>query len=162
HALEENGDLSELEGSVVDLKLQVNQGIKSGELTIESKGQVEHIPLAPAGERQLAATVPINQAGVYSVHLVGAETGFENKFSPQYEIRPVPDLVPRVSIEQPKQDSIVAPEEVVSLQAIATDDIGLAKVTQVIIVNEEPHSQVTLLEGGGTNAVISRRWDLLE
>jgi len=165
HALEENGDLAELDGTVAEVKLQVNQGIKEGELEIESKGKTNHIALEPAGEHQMLARVPLTQAGVYRVHLIAAETGFENKFSPQYEIRPVPDLVPRVAIEQPKQDGIVAPEEVVLLQGVATDDVGLAKVTQIIIVNEEPYGQVTLWEEAAnskTNVTVSRRWDLLE
>jgi predicted N-formylglutamate amidohydrolase len=39
------------------------------------------------------AKVPLTASGIYRVRLVGAESGFENKFSPEYELRAEADLV---------------------------------------------------------------------
>jgi len=41
---------------------------------------------------------------VYRVKLVANATGFENKFSPEYEIRAEPDLVPQIELQEPKRD----------------------------------------------------------
>jgi len=160
--VEAGGDLMELEGTEVELKLQVNQAVKQGEITVESRGRTNAIALTQAGPNQLSARVPLKTAGTYQVRLIAAETGFENKFSPQYELRPVPDLVPRVGIDLPKEDLVAPPEEVVLLQGSANDDVGLAKVTQLVQINEGRWQEFPLVQDAKTNVLVSRKWDLLQ
>src|SRR5204863_9394125 len=126
--MEDSGDLAALEGSKVSLGLETNQPIKSGELRVEQARRSFTVPLVRsegkkrAGTTLLNATLPMDVSGTYRVHLVAAATGFENKFSPEYEIRVEPDLVPRVELESPKQDLILSANEIVDIQGIATDD----------------------------------------
>ncbi|MEI9896011.1 MAG: hypothetical protein WDN28_19615 [Chthoniobacter sp.] len=124
---EENGDLAALEGSQVELHLRTNQKVREAELRIEQGKKNTVVPLVQQGD-VLTAKVPIDASGIYRVHLVGAESGFENKFSPEYELRAEPDLVPQVELELPKQDLILPSNEIVDVQGSASDDFALAKV----------------------------------
>lgn len=158
---EETGDLSALEGTQVELDLKIDQPVREAELRLDLGSEKQTIPLAPSGERRLKARVPLVKHGTYQVHLVATETGFENKFSPQYELRPVPDLVPRVSIDSPKKDLVAPPDEIVQLEASAVDDIGLRSIEQHTRVNSGPWTPLMLLATGQKEAAISRSWDLL-
>ena len=46
--------------------------------------------------------IPMEAAGTYRVHLVSAETGFDNPFAPRYEIRPRVDAPPTASFLDPR------------------------------------------------------------
>ena len=159
---EDTGDIKILEGTEVALKLDVNQPVKHAELRIVEPGATNRIQLTEIAPQVLGATVPVKVEATYTVHLVAADTGFENKFSPSYEIRPLPDLIPRVSLEQPKDESVVGAEEVVVLQGTASDDIGLADVKQLFQVNGAAWTEVPLTFEGRTNATLSQKWDLLQ
>jgi len=99
-AEEDSGDLVELEGSTAELIIKVNQEASVAKLKIEVAGKPSEIALSPTDTPlQLRAQVPIAASGTYRVHLESKTTGFSNKFSPQFEIRSVPDLVPRVVLE---------------------------------------------------------------
>ncbi len=161
HVTEVNGDLAALEGSEVDLKLQIDQPVKTAELQIEVKGRTNSIPLSPAGKNLLTGKVPIHTAAMYRVHLV-ADTGFDNKFSPQYEIRPIADLVPRVTIDAPSQDAIVPADEVIALRGTARDDLSVSNVTQRIQVNDGPWESVAFETEVKAEVTVARQWDLLQ
>ena len=160
HVTEDNGDLAALEGSEVDLKLQIDQPVKAAELQIEVKGRTNTIPLSAAGKNLLTAKVPLNLAAMYRVHLV-ADTGFDNKFSPQYEIRPIADLVPRVTLDAPGQDAIVPADEVIQLRGTAKDDLAVASVSQRIQVNDGDWQTVRLEAVVKAEVTVARPWDLL-
>jgi hypothetical protein len=159
---EEHGDLAALEGSEVELRLAVNQKVKAAELRIEQgrKGS-ETVPLTPDGE-QFVAKVPLKAPGIYRVHLVSAESGFENKFSPEYELRAEPDLVPEVAIDEPAQDLILPANEIVDLRGTASDDQALARVVQLVKVNDGPWRETVLATDPGQRTTVERRWDLFE
>ncbi len=159
---EENGDLAALEGSEVELRLEPNQKIKSGELVIEQGRVTSTVPLVEGTGNRLTAKISLKTSGTYRVHLVAAESGFENKFSPEYEIRAVPDLVPQVDLELPKDDLILPANEIVDLEGTATDDQSLAKVSQLVRVNEGPWREVPLAKDPGAKTKVERRWDLFE
>ena len=60
------------------------------------------------------------------MHLVAAQSGFENKFSPEYELRAEPDLIPRVELELPEQDLIAANSQTIEFAGTATDDLAVS------------------------------------
>ena len=156
---EENGDLDALEGTAVELHLDVDQPIKEAALQLENK----KLPLEPAGTNRLIAHVPLTGSGIYQVHLVAAQTGFENKYSPQYEIRVRPDLIPFAKIDKPEQDELVlAPDSVVSLAGSAKDDLALARVEQLIQVNRGTWQTVLLAQTTNAEIKVARAWDLFE
>src|SRR6185295_11980883 len=159
-AIEDNGDLDELEGSTVELEIEVNQDVKDAKLRIEQGGKPSEIALEPGADgRHLHAKVSIAQSGTYRVHLQSKQWNFTNKFSPQYEIRSRADLVPRVVLEEPSGDLLVPPDEVVAIKGFAKDDIGLRKVTQAVKVNQGDWKELTLSEDGGLEVKIGRMWD---
>ncbi len=159
---EESGDLKTLEGTEVDLQLHANQPVTEGELRIVEAGATNILRLASVSPQVLAVTVPIKADATYTVHLVAAETSFENKFSPAFEIHPLPDLVPRVSLEAPKDETIVTAEEIVTLAGTAMDDIGLKSVVQMFQVNGSEWTEVPIPIEARTNVSIVQRWDLLK
>jgi hypothetical protein len=160
---EASGDLVELEGTAVELEVEINQDVRAAELRLEQGGAPAAVPLRPSEDpRRLKASLRLSGSGTYRVHLTAEATGFENKFSPQYEMRALPDLVPRVSIDEPAQDLLVPPDEVVVLRGVAQDDLGLRRVAQGIRVNQGEWKEVTLAEDAGLRYAVSLRWDLYE
>lgn len=111
---------------------------------------------------RLGARISLTGSGTYRAHLVAAKTDFENKFSPEYELRAAPDLVPSVELLEPKQDLISRSDELVKLTARATDDVGLARLVQVVKVNagawkETAFPEATAARRGWSGRGISRR-----
>ena len=160
---EPDGALIALDGTEVELRLKPNQVMKSAELRLEQGKKSSTIPLAKLEDGRLSATVPLNASGTYRVHLVAAETGFENKFSPENELRAEPDLVPTVELESPKHDLILPNNEMLDLVGNASDDLGLARVSQMIKVNDGPwRESVIVKEKLGQKQRIDHRWDLYE
>lgn len=162
-AEEDSGDLVELEGSTADLIIKVNQEVSVAKLKIEMAGKPTELPLTPTDvPLQLRAQVPIAMSGTYRVHLESKTTGFSNKFSPQYEIRSVADLVPRVVLEEPTTDLLVPPDDVVAIKGYAKDDVGLKKVIQAIKVNQDDWKETTLAENSGLEYKVGRMWDVYD
>jgi hypothetical protein len=159
--VEENGDLSALEGSQVELRLRTNQKVRDAELRIEQGKTNTVVPLTMKDDA-LVATLPIKVSGIYRVHLVGAESGFENKFSPEYELRAEPDLVPQVDLDSPKQDLILPSNEIVDIEGSASDDFALAKVAQWVKINDGGWKQTVLATDPGAKTKVERRWDLFD
>ncbi|MCX6977740.1 MAG: hypothetical protein NTX04_07335 [Verrucomicrobia bacterium] len=137
---EKHGNLSGIEGTVVELKISTDQPVSSGELRVEQGKSAATIPLVvlPTNDKLLTARLPLTANGNYRVHLVSKDKKFENKFSPEYEIKSAPDIAPTVKIDQPENDLISPSNELVTLRATATDDVGLAQVVQLIKANDSP------------------------
>ncbi|MSS99996.1 MAG: hypothetical protein EXS29_01625 [Pedosphaera sp.] len=161
HTLDPEGHLAALEGTLIDLKLRVTQPVKVAELRLIQSGKTNIITLS-TNSLELEGRFALRVSGTYTVHLVAAETGFDNKFSPQYELRALADLVPRVVLESPKADTIVPPEEVLAVKGAAQDDIGLARLVQFVQVNGSNWVETPLPPVSGTNAAIAFHWDLLK
>ena len=167
---EDHGDLTALEGTEVELVVTTNQTVAAGEVRIDRGLKPVAIPLAKLPDGRLGARVPLTGSGTYRLHLIAAGTGFENKFSPEYELRAVPDLLPIVEIEEPNMDLIVPADELVQLSGHAGDDIGIAKIVQMVQVNEEPWKVIDLASAKARPgdlpapyfARVHREWDLSE
>ena len=157
---EKTGGLTGLEGTEVELKITANQALKRGELRVDRGGAPVTIPLVALPDGRLSARLPLSASGTYRLHLVAARTDFESKFSPEYEIRAVPDLVPTAEFETPTEDLVAPANELVKIVARATDDVGLARVAQMVKVNDGPWKEVVLKEDAGLNTRVERDWDL--
>ncbi len=162
---EPSGDLVELEGTTAELQIEVSQPVSRAELRIEQAGKSRVETLSPHKDpRRFGARVPIAASGTYRVHLESLRSGtvIENKFSPQYEIRAMPDLLPKVTLDEPRGDLLVPPLEVVSVRGRAKDDLGLRLVAQAVRVNQGDWAETPLARDAGAEAPVSRRWDLYE
>ena len=91
--------------------LELDQDVARVEIRLapSASEETETLEFEPAGERRLRVTLPVKEPGIYRVHLVARETGFENTFSPKYEIRPEPDLIPRVGFVDQQETTPIAP-----------------------------------------------------
>ena len=135
---EDHGDIVVLEGTRAELELELDQPVKVAELRINAPNSddVTTIPLARQNNGRWAATVPVEEAAIYKIHLVSEETGFENIFSPRYEIRPVPDLIPRAGfVDQQEMNLLLPPNDILNLKGMAEDDLPVAALEQEISIN---------------------------
>ncbi|PAW84685.1 MAG: hypothetical protein B9S33_11195 [Pedosphaera sp. Tous-C6FEB] len=158
---EEHGNLVALEGSVADVRMRLNQPVRAGELVIVADGKTNLVTLTAPEPGVVHARIPVRGAATYQVRLIAAETGLGNKFSPTFEIRADPDLAPRVTLESPRNDFVVSPDEVIPVLGTAGDDLGLAAVSQHFQVNTGPWLEVPLTLVNKTNSPVAHRWDLL-
>ena len=158
---EDHGNVSALDGSTVDLRMRVNQPVRAGELVLIANGKTNLVPLTAPAPDLVHVRLPVRESATYQVRLVAAETGLTNKFSPSFEIRAEPDLAPRVTLDSPRSDLVVAPDEVIALRGSAADDIGLAAVAQQFQVNGGQWVEVPLTLINKTNSPLAHRWDLL-
>lgn len=163
---EKHGHLEAIEGTTVELIIDSDQPVASGELRFEeaagAKEKIAPIALVKLGDRQWRAEVPIKHSTLYKVHLVAGETGFENAFDPPYEIKAIPDLPPVIAVESPAKDMLSPPGEGVGVKLSASDDLGLAAVSQWVRVNGGEWSQVTLAGKPGRAWSDDRQWELYD
>ena len=160
---EKHGNLEGIEGTQVDLVLDVDEPIISGELRFdEATGPQPAIALTRIDGRQWQASVPIGKPTTYKVHLIAAKTGFDNSFDPPYEIKSVPDVAPTLTIESPAKDMLVPPAQPVKVKMNAEDDLGLARVSQWFRVNGGEWREMLLAEKAGRSWDHDRLWDVYE
>lgn len=165
---ESNGDLIAMSGSEVALSLELDQTVSTAELRIASSetDEVQIVPLKQSGERW-EAQIPIDEPSVYKVHLVSAETDFENIFAPKFEIKPQPDLVPKAGfVDQPEPTLLLPPNDILELKAMAEDDLPLVSLEQQFSINGSPWAttELTMQPIAGTdgrNVTAEWKWDLL-
>lgn len=161
---EPHGDLIALEGSEAGLVLELDQEVAEAEIRLEQSGveEIRTIGLIPDGQRRLRATLPMDEPGIYKVHLQAKETCFENTFSPKYEIRPEPDLIPRVGFVG-RQDTtlLLPPNDILPLEALAEDDLPLVGLEQHLSVNGRPWQKVPLEIEKAARVTTAWNWDLL-
>ncbi len=170
---EPHGDLLVLEGTKTELLLELDQQVSAAELRIDPAGSDELKVIAlvpdhddPTGLRW-KATVPVDEAAIYKVHLVSKETGFENIFSPKYEIRPQPDLIPRAGfVDQQETTLLLPPNDILALKAMAEDDLPLDRLEQHVSINGRDWIALPLDakpsdDTGGRHITAEWKWDLL-
>jgi hypothetical protein len=158
---EADGDLAALEGTKVRLRMKVNQAVRAGELVIVSETGTNRVQLIAPEPDVVEAEVELLEAATYQVQLEAAETGFENRFAPKYEIKPWPDKKPKVTMSAPDSQAVVAPDERLTVSGKAKDEIALATVKHAYRVNEGEWNEVLLPLDNPTNSAIARSWDLI-
>ncbi len=159
--VEATGDLEGLQGSTVKLVIETDQPVSEGQLNFDIAEKTNSSTLEKIGPTKLMATVPMRQSGLYKVRLVGAETGFENKFSPSYEIRVLNDLLPTITLDEPAHDEVIQPDEKIDMTGTARDDVGIDRVDQYVQINEGPWRPMTLATNlQGRDEIIKKEWDM--
>lgn len=170
---ETHGDLQMLAGTQAEVVFELDQHVSEAELRMDPgrSGDTRVVPLTPCSDDHRdgilwKAVIPIDEAAIYKVHLVSTETGFENIFSPRYEILPIPDLIPRAGfVDLPDSTLLLPPNDILSLQAVAQDDLPLVRMDQLISVNGRdwvtyPLEAQVPAEDDGFQLTASWNWDL--
>lgn len=173
---ENHGDLLALTGTEVELVMELDQDVSEAELQIDLDDSEEllRIPLTQLetkdqqGKAPLwTATVPVEKSAIYKVHLVSKETGFQNVFTPRYEIRPEADLIPKAGfVDQTESTLLLPPSDILSLKGIAEDDLPLVELEQQFSVNGREWESLSLNtepteETEGRQLTAAWQWDLL-
>jgi len=160
--VESSGDLEVIEGANVDLVLRADQRVGEAELRMTFGGRKETIALKRMMLNKLSGSVRVSASGTYRVHLVAAKTSFENRFSPEYEIRTFPDLAPSVNITRPDRNLSALPNQVLDMEIHAKDDLGLVEVFQMARVNSGHWRRLPVdLNARGKEITIQHAWDML-
>ena len=162
---EQHGDLIALKDTQADLLLELDQDVARAEIRLAPSGseETETLEFEPAGERRLRVKLPLTEPGIYKVHLVARETGFENTFSPKYEIRPEPDLIPRVGfVDQQETTLLLPPNDILSLEGLAEDDLPLVRLEQHVSVNGQDWQKIPLKIEEARRVTAAWDWDLLD
>ena len=159
---EEDGNLSALEGSSVQLEVQLDQPVLSAQISFEREGIIQMLILEPSrNPRIFTCKLPVQQHATYHLELVSAATGFASRTTPQFEIRAEPDLAPTVSLETPIQDLAIPLGEKVQIRGHAEDDLGLVSFTQAIRINQGAWQEFPLMSQGAKSFDAERSWDPL-
>lgn len=161
---EKHGDLIALEGTTASLRVELDQDVSTAELRVEKRDEegYETVPLQRQSPTEWAVEVPIDEAATYKLHLVSADTGFENIFSPKYEIRPEADLIPRVGfVDQSETTMLLPANDILPLAAMAEDDLPLVKLEQQFSVNGAQWVSLPLEAEPAKRVTTKWRWDLI-
>ncbi|MEC9094161.1 MAG: hypothetical protein VX438_15740, partial [Planctomycetota bacterium] len=166
---ENHGDLVILEGTDTSLLMEIDQPVSKAELRISPLGsdEIQVIPLN-AIDGKLQTEITVTEPAYYKIHLVSEETGFENIFSPKYEIRPQPDLVPKAGfVNQTETTMLLPPNDLVTLKGMGEDDLPLVSLEQHVSINGEdwiilPTGAQPVESTGGKQMEATWKWDFLE
>ena len=161
---ENNGDLAALIGTEVELRVKTDQPVLEGELQMVTKDQTNSVPLLQAANpKEMFATHRLLDSGVYQVHLVAREGNLKSRNMLQYDFRALPDLLPSVHLDSKEPERQVTPEELLNLRGVATDDIGIKALYQLVQTNNGAWMTNTLKLAAQptTNAIFRVAFDLL-
>ena len=160
----DDGNLVGLIGTQVNLELELNQAVESVIMAQVTQSATNRINFAPGSEpTRWSLDLELTENGAYKIHLATAE-GLGNKSPVEYSIQAEPDLIPTIELTKPGPELTVAPEVILKLEGEAEDDIGLAKIEQLIKINDQDWEPTELQFGQplSTNVVIAVEWDLLK
>ncbi len=132
----EAGQVEVLQGSDVDLTIELNQPVESAKLEVQFPhitNIVELLPPDPTKPAIRAATFNAVTNGLYLIKLV-AQGGRPNREDDQYPIEAIPDALPEINITAPESDISRQPEDILVLEADASDDVNLKTIHQLIRV----------------------------
>ncbi|MEM0895430.1 MAG: hypothetical protein AAGJ79_01000 [Verrucomicrobiota bacterium] len=140
------GELSAIEGSEAEVQFALNQEVDSIEVRLLRPGREEPEVIEVVDG---VASIPItSEYGRYHVALKGNETGFENIYQPDFEIRAVPDLPPVVELSEPGASREVLPDERVLIVGSVGDDVGIDQVARAFRLDEGEWTEDLLLKPG--------------
>ena len=168
--VEEAGDLVALFGTEAELSIRLDQPVATASLHLVTETKTNHLDFAQSGgaigageASEWSLSLPVTESGAFTVHVKTAG-GLDNKFRPEYAINARPDLVPTIKVTEPKGKIIARPEDILPVIGEAADDVGLAKIEQLIKVNNQPWATnaLKLAEAPGTNVTFKLDWDLLK
>jgi len=166
---EESGDLALLAGSKVDLQAVMNQQVKSATMKLFIAGNATDYPMKliegnePTGR---TASFLVNTNSAYTIHLID-ELGLTNRSPTKFSVRIEPDLEPDIALLKPNGNIISSPEDVLGMEAIATDDVAIGEVRRLTrVIKKDANTTWTtnvlaVPTLPGNNATINQPLDLL-
>jgi hypothetical protein len=142
---ENTGNIRGLQGSEVTLTIETTGAAVKGELVIND---AQRIPLKAAGNGVFQGSLTLRDPAVYYVKLTDREDK-NNKFPEEYQVTPVADELPLVTITDPQRDVRVNAVEEVLLSASISDDFGISSANLKYSVNAAEEQSIDLIGNVG-------------
>jgi hypothetical protein len=140
---ENEGDITALKGTRVDLNIRLNQGARSVRILFDDQSA---LPLERASNQDFTGSLTLKRSGSYVVQVESAG-GKRFAGSPEYEIQAQDDAPPKISIAKPQRDLRATNVEEVFTELKAEDDIGLSRLELHYSVNGGREKNVSLYSG---------------
>jgi len=137
---EANGNLKALNGTVVQLEMNVDQPIEKAELELESleagvPSKILPLTVSDDGSTLSGDVVVSKRFESYRVHVVSSEHGITNKFDPRYEIVSVADQAPVITMNRPDETTEAFLDGSLLIAGRGEDDYGITQVNRVWRIN---------------------------
>jgi len=142
-AVQNEGDISALKGTKVDLKIHLNRPAESARLLFDNQSTLD---LARSGLQDFTGNFSLQRSGSYLVQITESR-GKKYPGSPEYEIEALEDSAPKVTVTRPMRDVRATSVEEVFSEIKAEDDIGMGKLELHYSVNGGPEKVVNLYDG---------------
>jgi hypothetical protein len=168
------GDLRLLAGSRLALNVQVNAGVKSGEIRLvgaDHKKTIRTVPLTPDAKDSTRLTgqiaIPPEDAAGLTLRLVDQD-GVTSQGGAIYPVEILPDAPPTIQILWPeRREELLTRDATMLLSFAAKDDYGVARVRLNYAVDwfeGAPHQSIDLDVGDGLPRETTRqfRWRIAQ
>jgi len=139
---ENTGDILGLQGSEVTLTIETNGTAESGEMIIDDSLS---IPLQSPVSGKFTTTFSLLDTGSYHIRLTDSRN-INSKFPEEYQIIPVKDESPMITITDPQRDVRANMVEEILLGVTVTDDYGVNDIDVKFSVNGGDENSESLLE----------------
>jgi hypothetical protein len=141
--VDNEGDISALKGTRIDLKVHLNRPVRSARLLFDNQSALD---LAGAGAQDFSGNFVLQRSGSYVIQAVeGRERN--HAASSEYAMEAIEDAAPKVTITKPMRDVRATSVEEVFSEVRAEDDIGVGKLELHYSVNGAPEKTVNLHGG---------------
>ncbi|MEM1067911.1 MAG: hypothetical protein AAGI63_03370 [Planctomycetota bacterium] len=160
----EHGDVKALVGTMAEMTIRFDQPVNNAKLKYGNQGATVDLDPIEGTDREFRASIPIRTPATYQVDATSAESGLNNPFSPQYTVTPIVDTPPTAQwADEPQESMIVSPLQVVSLGAIAIDDLPMERLIHEYQVNDgEVQRQPISIDQPQRELLQRWDWDLLQ
>ncbi len=157
--VENDGDISALKGTKVDLHVHLSRPADSVRLLFDDQSTMD---LRAEGKQDFAGSLTLKRSGSYVVQLA-SNGGEQHSGSTEYEIEAIDDAPPKVTITKPFRDVRATNVEEVFSEVKVEDDIGVGPVELHYSVNGGPEKMLNLRKGRpGETAVTASHTFFLE
>jgi hypothetical protein len=141
--VENEGDISALKGTQIELKIHLNRPVQSARLLFDNQSALE---LAGSGAQDFSGSFVLQRSGSYVVQAEEAR-GRNHAASSEYSMEAIEDAPPKVTITKPMRDVRATNLEEIFSEVRAEDDIGVGKMELHYSVNGAPEKTVNLYGG---------------
>ncbi|RMD73323.1 MAG: hypothetical protein D6820_18795, partial [Lentisphaerae bacterium] len=138
---ENHGNISLPQGSRLELEVIADQPVRDVKLIFPNQPPAVMKKISP---QRWKTSLSIRHNLTYTVHLVSESNGFDNHFSPLYEIRIRPDQRPHTELIYPQHDTTISRSDIIRIIGKAGDDWGIAQYALQYQINNSPWNTIPL------------------
>lgn len=146
---ENTGDILGLKGSTVTIDVSTSGSVGQAEMVLDDGRSVS---MSPAGEGRFRGRIQLEEQGFYSVRLIDDQKK-QNKFPDEYQIVPIEDEPPLITITDPERDVRANSVQEVLVAASAQDDYGIRDLRLRFAVNGGEEQTIPLKDNPETRPV---------